>query len=44
MNFQSKCIFTRGFPSGNPVGRLTSHDTLYKRWQTFEHITINEKL
>ena len=48
---QTKCIFTRGFPAGNPVGRLASHDTLYKRCKTFKtsiensnyHIDFNYK-
>jgi len=35
VNSKSKCVFTRRFPTGNPVVRLASHDTLYKRWQTF---------
>jgi len=43
VNFQSKYIFTRGFPAGNPVGRLTSHDTLYKRWQSLEKKHGKEK-
>jgi len=30
------CIFTLGFPAGNPVGRLTSHDILYKRCRALE--------
>ena len=42
---KSKCIFTRGFPAGNPYRPTTSHDTLYKRCvqleMTFKKLTYS---